>query len=808
MSSAQRIRDLLPSLWRPGEPAAPDDLLASLVGTVGSLLDQTSVAAGEVMQAHWYRYADSALVSPYVAQYRARDRQPPLKPGDAEVDLHPYLDDLARLGRLLGLAPWREPQADRETVEEFRRRIARIVTLYRQGLGTTAALRSMTLASLPVADRAAPPGLRERGFTVEEAAPVTVARMHASARGVPSDLVGPLMRWRVDSGAIAPTAPEIYIEGIAPDPGVLDATHHPIVERFDPATGSGIGIGYHGTVAAGQTLAILPTVASWVGAGSSVLTARPDPTVGPADPTASGPWVTADGAPPGVTRAFAVTPDAALWAAVNGTNGGALWRLSATGWSQAVGGLPELHCLLLDGHDLLVGHANGLARLPAVGAPHVPVPDPAAAADPAVRGLARDRTGQVWAARATGAGRLRTDDTFTAVGPGARPETETVLNAVLVERDGFVYVGGAAGLFLHDPTRGRWHVYRGSSADETVPDWAPWDPGGDPLPTDRHTYLPEVTSLLRDTDQTLWIGTTHGLAAYRARERRGTYATLLEAFPQLGADPVATLAEDDRQRLWAGTGRGLLTYDGLDWRQLRGGQLTRLPRVEADPLAFTHWRFDRSTGQWQASERGAAGGFTPRTPTPVTTEEPPVTALGWTDAAAAQLGSLAEGVFTPDPDATPADLGTRYKPDALRVLDGGLPAVPRLTPGVSDWRYLSREEDDPPTPTSFPSWTREGRLLPPPEASPAPQEGRYLAADEQTALEQVFAFNPAARVSLRWRPRAALSIVVRLEPTTAGETISAAVLDRLCEGLGRVRPAGSHVALAVGEMIVRGGSDE
>ncbi|HEU0221173.1 MAG TPA: hypothetical protein VFR34_03035, partial [Paracoccaceae bacterium] len=599
MPSALRIRELLPSLWRP-EPEAPaDDLLALFVKVVGGQIDGASVEAGEVMQAHWYRYADSALVAPYVARFRAEEGAPPLKPGDLAIDLHPYLDDLARLAGLLGLAPWREPLAERETVEEFRRRIARMVALYREGLGTRAALRRITLASLPVADRAAALGLRERGFGVEEGAPVAVRRLVAPTRGMPQEFVGPLMRWRIESDAIAPTAPEIYVEGQAEVAGEIDATVAPIIERFDPATGTGIGIAYEGSVVAGQTLAILPAFSSWLGGEGGILVSEHAPAGGlPADPTASGPWNAAAGAPAGEVRAFAPAADGALWAAVNSGGVGALWRFSAAGWVEAVSGLPEVHCLLADGQDLVLGHANGLARLPAVGAPPVPVPDPAAATDPAVRALARDAGGGVWAARATGAARLGPGDVLTAVGPGERAGTEAVFHAVLPEGDGLVYFGGAPGLFLHDPARDRWHVYQGGTADETVPDWAPWDPAADPLPEDADVFLPEVTSLLRGSDQTLWIGTARGLAAYRARARRGTYATLLEAFPELGTGRVAALAEDERQRLWAGTARGLLTCDGLDWRQAQGGALARLPRVEPDLLAFTHWRFHRASGAW------------------------------------------------------------------------------------------------------------------------------------------------------------------------------------------------------------------
>jgi len=287
---------------------------------------------------------------------------------------------------------------------------------------------------------------------------------------------------------------------------------------------------------------------------------------------------------------------------------------------------------------------------------------------------------------------------------------------------------------------------------------------------------------------------------------------LLTAFPELGTEAVLALAEDERQRTWAGTARGLLVYDGLDWRQAQAGGpvpdgLVRLPRAETDPLAFTHWRFQRSAGVWQSRESGAAGGFTARTPAALTAAEPAVRAIAWQDGVVARLGTFADGDFTPDTAAVPAALTMRIKPDATAVMDGGPPFIPRLGPGFSDWRYLAREEAAVPTPSGFPAWTREGRLLPPPFASAAPFEGRYLTAEEAALVDSVFAYNPAARVTFRWRPRAALSVIVRLERREPGETVSDIVLDRVWDGIGRVRPAGVRVVLAVDAETVRGGQD-
>ncbi len=805
MASADRLRDLLPSLWRPEPDAPADDLLAGLIRAGGRVIDTASIEAGDVMQARFFRFADSALLSPYVARLRVKAGDPPLLPNDPAVDLHPYLDDLARLAALLGLAPWTEPLDARETVEEFRRRVARMVALWQGGLGTRAALHAVTEASLPVLDRTAAAGLRERGFTVEEYAGSRLVSLPVATRGAPDGLVGPLMRWRVDSMAVAPSAPTIYITGQTPVGGSIDATDRPVIERFDPVLGTGIGIGYQGIVAPGLTLALLPVYSSWLGGTAGLATADSSPDDALPDTAASGPWVSAPGGPAMAVRALAVAADGALWAGGNAAGIGALWRLGSAGWAEVLGGLPAVRSLLADGTSLLVGHASGLSRTPAVGAPAALTPDPAGMAGPAVRGLVRAADGRVWAATTQGPAVVGIADALVPAGPGARVQTRTVINAAHADADGCLFFGGAAGLFRHDPAHDAWHVYRGGTADDTVPDWAPWDPAADPLPADGDVFLPEVTALRRGSDRTLWIGTARGIAAYRARERLRTYATLLTALPELGTDAVHVVAEDERQRMWIGTARGLMVFDGMDWRQAQGGTLTRLPRAAEDPLAFTHWRFHRASGFWQSQERGASGTFTRRDPAAQTTVEAAVQAIIWTDKAIARLGTLAGDVFTADTTATPAALVTRLKLDAISVIDGGPPAIPRLTAGASDWRYLAREEAIVPTPSGFPAWTREGRLLPPPSAHAAPFEGRFLNAEEAALLDAVFAYNPAARVLFRWRPRAALSVIVRLDPKAADEVIPDIVLDRVWDGIGKVRPAGGRVVLAVGAQAVRGG---
>ncbi len=799
MASAERIRDHLPSLYRPDRLVNEGTLLAGLIDSVGGVLDTLGVEAGNVMQAHWSRYADSALLAPYSARYRAQADLPPLVPGAVEVGLYPYLDDLPRIGALLGQAPWHEPLDARETVEQFRLRLARLIQLYRDAIGTREGLRQMTLIALPVAQPDAPEGLRERSFTVEEEAPSPSVFQPVTARGKPKGRVGPLMRWTVDVGTRHPVVPELYITGVAPQANVAEATLRPQIERFDPATGTGVGIAYDGSVEPGVTLAVLPAFRSLVGGAGGLAEALAEPGAEPADPTASGPWSAVAGFGGGAVTALAVTAENSAWAAVSG---GVLRRLDRSGWSDAISGLPEVHCLLAEGLTLWVGHANGLSQLDIGAATLALDPDPAGQGDAAVFGIARGPSGTLWLATATGAATFEQGGGAQATGPGEGAAIETALHCVFADRDGDVYFGGDAGVFLHRPVDRAWFYYSGASASDTEPDWIPWDPALDPLPTDDDVHLPGVRAILRGPLGRLWLGTDRGIAVYRAKRRRNTYSTLLEAFPQFGASPVRAIAEDARQRLWFATDSGLVVFDHTDWHQAQGGTLTRLPRPPEDPLAFSHWRFDRAGSLWQRFEGG--GPPQPQSPQSLVTDEPAVAALAWLDGAVARLGTFDGAAFTADDSATPGALTLRYKPVPTRIAEGGVPAVPRVLPGVSDWRYLRREDGTETTPGTTPAWTSEGRLLPPPDAHHAPFEGRFLTKDAVFDPAKVFAFLPAAEVAMRHAPRAGLSVTVRLARVTPDETVSDAVLDRLWKGLNQVRPAGARIRIAVGQTIVRG----
>ena len=157
MASGNRILERLPSLYRPEPGYDDDDLLLQLSMSVGSLLDRLGQESAEVMQAHWFDYADSAIYSTWLGRRRTLNREGPLKLSDPLIDQFPYLFDLPRIAALVDLSPWQEPLRDRERVEAFRERVRRIIRLHRDGLGTVRALRTMTLAALPQIDPDAPP---------------------------------------------------------------------------------------------------------------------------------------------------------------------------------------------------------------------------------------------------------------------------------------------------------------------------------------------------------------------------------------------------------------------------------------------------------------------------------------------------------------------------------------------------------------------------------------------------------------------------------------------------------------------------
>ncbi len=178
-----------------------------------------------------------------------------------------------------------------------------------------------------------------------------------------------------------------------------------------------------------------------------------------------------------------------------------------------------------------------------------------------------------------------------------------------------------------------------------------------------------------------------------------------------------------------------------------------------------------------------------------------------TDHVVGDLGSFNGASFTHASDVAANDVFMHVKPAEDRIVVGGMPYLPRVPPGTSAWRYLEREPANlqPPAAGDRPAWSTEGRLFPPPPALDAPYAGRH---DVDTPADghfdqAVFSFDPAARVTFIFEPRRPCAVLVRLYRRATDPAYDPAVLDRVWEGIQRVRPAGVRTLLAVDETIVR-----
>jgi hypothetical protein len=792
--------------------------LTTFLLAVGESLDGGDGDAADVLQAHWFDYADRARYNAFFNRSRELKRLPPPLADDPALLQFPYLDDLGRLAALLGIVPWPRLASGREPVEAFRERVRRIVELYRSGLGTLGAIERSVEVQLPT-DLTQPPERRDRSLGIEELVPLATVTLDVRVSGEQPGLVGPLMHWDVDNDGVAAASPTLYVRGVAPVEGAVAATVRPLVELS--ATGGDlpqVGVGYLGTLAENETLRLRPAFESWLGFANGVRRARSAPseeTV--ADPTAPGPWTSAGLVAESVV-ALVQTPDHALWAATSVAGGGLLHRNDGKSWKQAVGELAPPRCLAHDGSALLVGTDNALLRVPlhpesGTYAAHgfIGVTGP-------VHAIAPGPGGEWWAGTAGGLLRRR-GGVFEPYVLRADAGTATAVYAIARDRAGAFYLGTELGLFEYQPGLDDWYWYAGAEATEQAPDWVRFSPdlsgAARNFPTAADVHLPPVRCVHRAADGSLWIGTDAGLARYVARPVRGlAFTTALEAFPDLLTGRVFSIAEDARGGVWFCTERGLFRADRRDMWQLQGETWAQLGRIdtlyEVSPRARGAWRFRRATATWQRYE---PTGWVDYTEPPRTGAQAPVHVIAWTDRATADLlvdWDPAAGTYGSSDDVPDTLLTMRHKPSETRVVDGGIPAVPRLPAGRSTWRFLSIEDPDDVLPAARPAWTSEGRLLPEepmPVDEATPEPGRYDLDQPHPASRfdlSVFAYLPSARVRLEWRPSRRLTVLARLRRRVPGETIDPSVLDRVWQGIEQARPAGVRAVLAVDETIVRG----
>ncbi len=827
MPRFEDIRDRLPSLYRPEN--GDNGLLSLLLRAVARTLDEAGRDANDVLQSHWFGFADRALYNPFFMRVRELSGQPVPRSNDPELLSFPYIRDLGHIGGLLGIPPWEEPPPLRERVEDYWTRVSRIVTLYRNGLGTVDALRSMVEAQLPV-ESASSQELRDRPFWVEELAPGGRQSVQVKARGEPLDMVGPLMRWTLSNKGLRPVAPTVYIEGVAPEAGLVDPTERPLIELYSAGDSRPrLGIASLETVAPGDTLRLRPAGLSWLATEEGLQRAQSLPTsTSGADPTAPGPWMPVEGPPDTRIAAMLQSGDRMLWAATNQDGAGELWRHDGAGWSRAIADLPPVACLAEDGPDLLIGTATGLFRMdlfPEDGAPFeaLPVPD---LQGHAVQSVLKASDGRWWVGTTEGAFRLGEHGEILST-----ELADTTVYGIHEDETGALTFGTTLGLFQFQPFSGHWYWYSGLTHTEQEPDWQRFFPGS--LPPEDQVGLPSVKAVHRGRDASLWVGTEQGIARYRARpvgesssletvtERgfarfrakpaRGlTYTTVLEAFPDLTTGEVTAIEEDARGLVWFCTDRGLFRYDGRDWWHHVSDTWIPLGRADTlydDPARPRGaWRFQRSRAQWQRFGEASLDWEDYRT-APRTSVAPTVRSVCWTDSVDADLGQWDGTTFTPALPIARNMLRMRCKPSEQRLVDGGIPAIPRIPPGSSTWRYLSLEPEALPEPLDRPAWTIEGRLLPPPEDLDAAGEGRWsLEAPPPSSNfdEAVYAYQPAARVWLEWEEETQMTLLVRLKRRAPDERIDPAILDRVWQSIQQVRPAGSRVLLAFEEEIVKG----
>lgn len=816
-SHIERLTALLPSLWRP----QPDDrtLLAEWLAAVGAAQGEATANLQHVLRAHWADTADAAL---WATHYQSHRRERGLGPANvraaadrAELQRYPWIRDLARLGALLDLPPWREPASLRENVEEYRQRLADVVDAWRLGLCTPGALRRLVDAALPE-DMAAPLARQRSRFSIEE--PVAL-RAAAQALTAPPNVqqgehVAPLARWKIDS---ADTAGFVIVGAAAddtPNP-ILAATAAPMIERYTPgASPVGIGVAWTGTLAPDQALRLTPTRRGWL-VRDGKLVASPLETAANAgrDPSANGPWSEAASLAAGRIVALDRAPDGSLWAIQRTQQTWRVQRFNSSSFSPIETDAPAgpFHALCCSADAAWLGTDDGLFRCalwPAAGELRWQA---VSGFTGAVRAL-NPHADSVIAAGADGLSVIAADASLVA-----RRHAGLDLHAFLVEHDPASGASTreliATANALFEWRQGRYWRYQGAAVSEHLPDWQ-----SETTPDEAMTSpLPPLTALAVTADGSLWLGGPAGLARWHVADGEGTR---LEAFPEL-VGAVHALRVDERGLLWIGADNGLFRFDGRDLARHDFDTGTWIAEGRADTAypddhnaeARGHWQFDRAQARWlrwrSGERRFGDAGLADRLGNDLA-----VGAVLFAPAVRGQLGQWdAAGTrFTPSAELDPDSLRLRIKPDELRIVTGAIPWLPGPS-GRSDerWRYLQMVAPAPTPPASGGDWwSKEGQLFPAP-ARRAAVPGHFRSASafladadgEGQFSHAAFSYPPSARLwALRLLPPAA-GIRVRLCLADPGAAADPALVERVWNLIARARPAGVPLQLMVEGRIVK-----
>ena len=810
MASYAHLVDHLPSLWRPQQ--GDRTLLAEWLAAVGQAFDGAAADTQHVLRAHWADTADAAVWDAhYSALRRERGQGAPSTqdPQDRrELQRYPYITDLARLAGLLDLPPWRDPASLRETVEEYRQRVADVLAAYNAGLTTVAALRRLVDAALPE-DMAAPLFAQRGRFAIEE--PVALARSVLPLTAPPTvqegDQVGPLARFAFASDG----TPGFVIAGVAAT-APSGATVAPMVERYTPgAAVKGIAVAYTGTLAPGQALRLLPSRRSWLLRGAA-LSASADETPDNAarDPSANGPWVNAATLAAGSLTRVSGAADGTLWAIQHDEPVWRVQRFDGAAFAAVETDVPAgpFHALLCQGDSAWLGTDAGLFRCPLW-----PVAEPRRwAAVPGVAGAVRALQAEVGsdglrAAGAQGLWVLGADGTVIE-------QRHATLDLVAYRVDGpCEWLATASALFTH--RQGKTWRFDGAAVSEHLADWVV-----STADNAQASPLPNVRSLATTPDGSLWLATDDGLARWAVADD-GT--TRLEGFPDLVPGAVQGLQVDQRGMLWVSTGVGLFRYDGRDLAQHdvdnglwlpHGAADTAYPgnsagnsadNTRAEPRG--HWRYDRAGSRWL---RFDGRRFAPSTLAVRSQAFAPVTDVLQRPALRAELGSFDGSVFQASGPVPAGKLRLRIKPAEDRIVDGVAPYLPPPVAGGA-WRYLQLADNPTPPAEGRPWWSTEGQLFPLPQrraavpghhrSDPTRFDGDALFGEGQFD-QSVFVYPPSARLWALPPSTPALGIRVRLLLADPAQPIDPALALRVWQLIARARPAGIALQLmAEGQVL-------
>ena len=785
----------LPELYRP-QPE-DTDLLSRFIRAVSALIDEADRESSLIMQSHWFRYADDPRFDLYFSLFEkaAFPEGMPEDEKDRALKAFAVINDLARIGSLFRLYPWQSAGGEAETVEQFRRRISRTIAIYREGLGTRQAMENMTRALLPAEETP--------DFRIEEFVLSTRRTQAVHTAGIPSDRIGPLMRWEVHNTGVLPSVPTICIQGLENEDDQETASR-PEIELFSSGEkGAGrVAIACETDLEPGQALCIWPVYNSWIATDQGIMHAATQSSEPFPDISAPGPWKPLPSTPSGRVSHILQARDMTMWAVI----GTELYSFDGSTWTVWADNLTEVYSLCEQGDTLLVCTDKGIVKIhmyPEISTlpNHETVsPEPAAGQ---VFHVMRLASGEWWAGCANGI-RKWENNSFSTVEALSGFAKDLNVYHIFQDHSGTVIMGTDKGVLLHQPELGHTYILTGGQESDTAPDWTRLS-GNAAIPEE--LFMPEVKTVLRARDAGLWFGTSHGIACYRATPVRGlSYRTHLTAFPELGTGSVHSIREDQTGVLWFSCSNGLFRFDGMQWQRLQGEELTDISGMEQRMSDTRPWRFYRPRNEWQVYHHDRLAWIS------VPEGEAPegsfaVNDVIWTTGAKAALGEWDGQSFVQDSNLEEPRLCMRYKPaDAgEQIVNGGIPGIPALAPGKTTWRYLRLEDEPPVISPNRPTWTCEGRLVPPPpDAGPA-NVGRYSSATHALSDfdDSVFAFKPCARVWFQWQARDPLTMQVRIK----ADNKEPSVLDRVWQGIRQVRPAGSKVELVLNSSIARGESN-